>query len=205
MHKSFSDLCTHMFMSSTIESLPDSPIPEQSLLPWPENRDPEHAIHSNEWENFPHPKELEYLPDGPQTAHELKQIVKRSLYRCEPQPAQPRRIERNVHLSDGQWDLASEPLPVVPGNQSQKSSVDVDLRTTHNHGDATQVPAVEDTASLIPSLLNVPAQPLRELIPKSSFLFSKIERLGAKIEKLEFASTRRSSRNSEENKVIATV
>ena len=190
-------------MSSTTENLPDSPILEQPLLPWPKNRDFEPAIQSNEWENFPHPQELEYLPDGPQTAHELRQIVKRSLYRYGSLSAQPRQIKQNVHFVEGQRDLASKPLLVEPGNQIQNASVNVNLWTTQNHRDATQAAAPGDTASLIPSPLNVPAQPLRELKPKSSFLFSKIERLGAKIEKLEFASAKRSSRNSEEKKVFA--
>jgi hypothetical protein len=158
----------------------------------------------NEWERFPHPKELEYLPDGPQTPYELRQIVKRSFYKHESQSSTSRDIKPEVQTPEAEPDLAPKLLQVGPEKQHRKSFESADSWTTCSGGSERPPAATGDAASLIPSPPNIPCPKPRELKPKSSFLALRIERLGAKIEKLELISSKRSSRTLEDHKVVAT-
>jgi hypothetical protein len=158
----------------------------------------------NDWECFPHPKELEYLPDGDQTPYDLRQIVKRSLYKRESESSNSREITAEAHDPEVQSVPAQQRLPGVPETQDQEPLAGANSFKTCSGGSETASLAPEDAASAAASLLGVSAHKERDLKPKSSFLFSKIERLGAKIEKLEIGSSRRSSRTVEQQKHVET-
>lgn len=185
-------------MSSLGDNLQDSPAPDASLLPWPETRTSKDAVLPNDWERFPHPKELQYLPDGPKTPYELRQIVNRSLYKHEPESSNTRQVKAEVQ------DCQAKSLPGLPEAHRRYSFESADSwKTCGGEGEMPSAPTV-DAASLVPSPLDVPPPKPRELKAKSSFLSAKIERLGAKIEKLELVSSRRSSRNVEQQKPVVT-
>src|SRR5947209_8411220 len=113
-------------MSSPDKDPQHSPAPEPavktdvtfgpSLLPWPEPRKSETDAPS-EWDSFAHPKELEYLPDDLQTSYELRQIVKRSLYKHEPESSNSQEIEPQVERHESKSD--PDPKPLQPGPEEQ--------------------------------------------------------------------------------------
>src|SRR2546421_9744959 len=191
-------------MSLPAEDPQCSTIPEQSLLPWPETRKLKYPALPNEWQHFPHPKELEYLPDGPQTPYELRQIVKRSLYKHQSQSSPSQQIQQETQPLEAQPDHASYSPPAVTEKQRRNSSTSAESRTTCTARNATLPAATGDATSLIPSPLHVSNQNPRYLKPKSSFLASKLERRGAKREKLEHAISKRSLQSPEEGKVVTT-
>jgi hypothetical protein len=193
-------------MSSPGDNPQDSsPAPETSLpLPWPVFWPSEDAVLPHDWEHFPHPRELQYLPDGSQTRYELRQIIKRSLYKYEPESSNPRQVKPKLQASDAEPAHALTPLPGVPENHRRYSFESADSSKTCTGGSEMPSAATVDAASLVPSPLSISSLKPRELRPKSSFLSSKIERLGAKIEKLEIVSSRRSPRNFEQQKPVAT-
>jgi len=90
----------------------------------------------------------------------------------------------------------------VPEKQDRELLASANSFKTCSGGSEAASVAPEDAASPAPSPLGVSAHKVRDLKPKSSFLFSKIERLGAKIEKLEIVSSRRSSRSIEQQKHV---
>jgi hypothetical protein len=190
-------------MSEPGQNLQGSPPPQSSLLPWPESDKPRHAVLPNDWERFPHPEELEYLPDGPQTPYELRQIVKRSLNRHESESSKFPQIKPKIQKPEAQSALAPRPLEGTPERHHRDSLASADSWETCRGG--TEIPSAATVdATLVPSPLNVLSPKPRELKPKSSFLASKLERLGAKIEKPEPTPSRRSSRNSEQQTSVAT-
>jgi hypothetical protein len=201
-------------MSSSGKDPQHSPAPESavktdvtfgsSLLPWPKTRKSETGAPS-EWEHFPHPKELEYLPNDLQPSYELRQIVKRSLYKHEPESSNSRQIEPQVERHESQSDPDPKPLQAGPGKQHRESFGSTRSFATCSGTSETRSTAPEKDPPPMPTPLIIPSPKPRELKPKSSFLASKIDRLGAKIEKLEFMSSKRSSRNVEEKKIVATV
>jgi hypothetical protein len=192
-----------MYSSSSSSSSPQAPsTPESSLLPWPEHEESTSPVLPNDWECFPHPKELEYFPDGEQTPYDLRQIVKRSLYERKSESSDSQEITAEAHDPEVQSTPAQQRLPGVPENQDQESLADANSFKTCSGGSETASVAPEDAASPAPSPLGVSAHKERDLKPKSSFLFFKIERLGARIEKLEIGSSRRSSRSIEQQKHV---
>jgi hypothetical protein len=174
-----------------------------SLQPWPEAKKPETDAPS-EWEHFPHPKELEYLPDDLETSYELRQIVKRSLYKHEPESSNSQQIEPQVEHHESQSDPDPKPPQAGPEKQHRESFGSTASFATCNGTSETRPTAPEREPPPIPNSLIIPSSRHRELKSKSSFLTSKIDRLGAKMEKLEFMSARRSSRNLEEKKIVET-
>lgn len=200
-------------MSSPDKDPQHSPAPEPavktdvtfgpSLLPWPETGKSETGAQS-EWERFPHPKELEYLPDDLQTSYELRQIVKRSLYRHEPESSNSQQIGPQAERHGSQPDPDPKPLQTGPEKQHRESFGSTGSFATCSGTSETRPTSPERDAPPIPSSLIIPSPKPRELKSKSSFLASKIDRLGAKIEKLEFMSSKRSSRNLEEKKIVET-
>jgi hypothetical protein len=200
-------------MSSPDKDPLHSPVPEPavetdvtfgpSLLPWPETRKSEPDAPS-EWEHFPHPKELEYLPDDLETSYELRQIVKRSLYKHEPESSNSQQIEPQVEHHESQSDPDSKPPQAGPKKQHRESFGSTGSFATCSGTSETRSTAPERDPPPIPSSLTIPSSRQRELKSKSSFLTSKIDRLGAKMEKLEFMSSKRSSRNLEEKKTVET-
>lgn len=200
-------------MSSSDKNPQNSPAPESgvkpgvafgsSLLPWPETRKSDTGS-ASEWERFPHPKELEYLPDDLQTSYELRQIVKRSLYKYEPESSNSRQIEPQVEHHESQSDPDPKPLQAGPEKQRRESFESTRTFATCSGTSETRSTAPEKDRAPMPSPLIIPSPKPRELKLKSGFLASKMDRLGAKIEKLEFMSSKRSSRNFEEKKIVAT-
>jgi hypothetical protein len=200
-------------MSSSDKDPQHSPAPESavktgvtfrpSLLPWPETRKSDTGS-ASEWERFPHPKELEYLPDDLQTSYELGQIVKRSLYKHEPESSNSRQIEPQIEHHESQSDPDPKPLQAEPQKQHQESFGSTRSFATCSGTNETRSTAPEKDPPPMPSLFLIPSPKPRELKPKSSFLASKMDRLGAKIDKLEFMSSKRSSRNLEEKKIVVT-
>ena len=174
-----------------------------SLLPWPEARKSETGAPS-EWEHFPHPKELEYLPDDLQTSYELRQIVKRSLYKHEPESSNPQQIKPQVERHESKSDPGPKPLQAGPEKQHRESFGSTGSFVTCSGTSETRSTAPGRDPPPIPSSLIIPSPKPRELKSKSIFLASKIDRLGSKMEKLEFMSSKRSSRNLEEKKIIET-
>jgi hypothetical protein len=174
-----------------------------SLLPWPETRKSDTGS-ASEWERFPHPKELEYLPDDLQTSYELRQIVKRSLYKHEPESSNSRQIEPQVERHESQPDPDPKPLQAEPEKQHRESFGSTRSFATCSDTNEIRSTAPERDPPPMPSPPIIPSLKPRELKPKSSFLASKMDRLGAKIEKLEFMSSKRSSRNLEEKKIVVT-
>src|SRR2546423_12035273 len=111
-----------MYSSSSSSSSPQAPsTPETSLLPWPEHEESTSPVLPNDWERFPHPKELEYLPDGEQTPYDLRQIVKRSLYKRESESSNSREITAEAHDPEVQSVPAQQSLRGVPEKQDQES------------------------------------------------------------------------------------
>jgi hypothetical protein len=213
VQESASDFWPLISMSSPDKDPQHSPAPESavklgvtfksSLLPWPENRKSDTGSVS-EWERFPHPKELEYLPDDLQTSYELRQIVKRSLYKHEPESSNSRQIEPQVERHESQSNPDPKPLQAGPEKQRRESFGSARSFATCNGTNETRSTAPEKDPPPVPSPPIIPTPKPRELKPKSSFLASKMDRLGAKIEKLEFMSSKRSSRNLEEKKTVVT-
>src|SRR5271154_5579445 len=131
VQESASDFWSLISMSSSDKDLQCSPAPESavktgvtfgsSLLPWPETRKSDTGS-ASEWERFPHPKELEYLPDDLQTSYELRQIVKRSLYRHEPESSNSRQIEPQVERHESQSSNSRQIEPQVERHESQSSN-----------------------------------------------------------------------------------
>ena len=213
VQESASDFWSLISMSPSDKDPQNSPASESgvklgvtvgsSLLPWPETRKSDTGS-ASEWERFPHPKELEYLPDDLQTSHELRQIVKRSLYKYEPKSSNSRQIEPQVEHHESQSDPDPKPLQVGPEKQHRESFESTRTFATCSGTSETRSTAPEKDLAPAPSPLIMPSSKPRELKLKSSFLASKMDRLGAKIEKLEFMSSKRSSRNLEEKKIVAT-
>jgi hypothetical protein len=205
IRESASDFWSLVYMSSPSQILQGSSPPESSLLPWPENPKLRHAVLPNDWERYPHPQELEYLPDGPQTPYELRQIVKRSMYKHESESESSKfpQIKPKIQTPEAPSAPALRPLPKVHERQHRDSLASADSWETCSGGSEVPSTATVDT-TLVPSPLNIPCPKPRELKPKSSFLASKIGRLGAKIEKLELTPSRRSSRNIEQQTSVAT-
>lgn len=190
-------------MSSPSNNPQEPSTRETSLLPWPEYTELTSGVLPDDWERLPHPKELQYLPDGEHTPYELRQIVKRSLYKYESESSNSRDVTVEVQDSETQSAIAPKPLPGAPEKQRRESLASANSSKTCSGGSdmASAVPG--DAASLVPGPIDA-AHRARELKQKSSFLFSKIERLGAKIEKLDIVSSRRSSRTVEQQKHIET-
>lgn len=213
VQKSASDFWSFISMSSSDRDPQPSPPPESavktgvSLLPWPETRKSDTGS-ASEWERFPHPKELEYLPDDLQTSYELRQIVKRSLYRHEPESSSSRQVEpqveRQVEHHESQSDPDPKSLPVGPQKQHRESFGSTCSFATGSDTSETRSTAPKKDPPPLPSPSIIPRPKSRELKPKSSFLAFKMDRLGAKIEKLEFMSSKRSLRSLEEKKIVAT-
>jgi hypothetical protein len=213
VQESVSDFWSLISMSSSDKDPQHSPAPESavkpgvtfrpSLLPWPETRKSDTGS-ASEWERFPHPKELEYLPDDLQTSYELGQIVKRSLYKHEPESSNSRQIEPQIEHHESQSDPDPKPLQAEPQKQHQESFGSTRSFATCSGTNETRSTAPEKDPPPMPSLFLIPSPKPRELKPKSSFLASKMDRLGAKIDKLEFMSSKRSSRNLEEKKIVVT-
>jgi hypothetical protein len=203
IRKSASDFWSLIYMSSPGQNLQGSPPLELLLLPWPENEKLRHAVLSNDWERFPHPEELENLPDGPQTPYELRQIVKRSLYKHESESSKVLQVKPEVQAPQAQSALAPRAPLEVPEKQHRDSLASADSGKACSGGSEIPSAATVDS-TLVPSPLNVQCSKSRVLKPKSSFLASKFERLGAKIEKVERTSSRRSSRNVEQETNVAT-
>lgn len=213
VQESASDFWSLISMSSSEKDPQHSPAPESgvktgvtfesSLLPWPETRKSDTGS-ASEWERFPHPKELEYLPDDLQTSYELRQIVKRSLYRHEPESSNSRQIEPQIERHESQSDPDPKPLQAGPEKQHRESFGSTRSFATGSDTSETRPTAPKNDPPSMPSPFIIPSPKPRELKPKSSFLTSKMDRLGAKIEKFEFLSSKRSSRSLEEKKIVAT-
>src|SRR5271154_3337767 len=195
VQESASDFWSLISMSSSDKDLQCSPAPESavktgvtfgsSLLPWPETRKSDTGS-ASEWERFPHPKELEDLPDDLQTSYELRQIVKRSLYRNEPESSNSRQIEQQVEHHESQSDPDPKPLQAGPEKQHRESFGSTRSFATGSDTSEARSTFPKKDPPPMPSPFIIPSPKSRELKPKSSFLASKIDRLGAKIEKFEF-------------------
>lgn len=191
-------------MSSSGHNNEDCPGPAASLLPWPEQKRSKSAALPTDWERFAYPKELQYLPDSEQTPYELRQIIKRSLYRHEVRPSSSREARVEVPDSSAAAPVAPKALPGVSETQTCESGGSAQSWQTCGGGDEPPSTAAGDAASLVPKPVTV-VSTSGELKPKSSFLPFRIGRLGAKIERLELVSSRRSSRNVEQPKVVPMV
>jgi hypothetical protein len=174
-----------------------------SLLPWPGTTKSESSAPS-EWEHFPHPKELEYLPDDFQASYELRQIVKRSLYKHGPESSNSRQVEPQAERPESQSNPDPKPQQAGDEKQHRESFGSTGSFATPNDTSETRPSAPERDPPPVPGSLCTPSPKHRGLKSKSSFLASKIDRLGAKIEKLELMSSKRSSQHLEEKKIVAT-
>ena len=188
-------------MSSPDKDPQGSPTSNFSRLLWPDTKEPKHAVSQSEWEHFPHPKELEYLPDGPQTAYELRQIVKRSLYTYELQQANACQKKPEMQSHEAQSEDASIPLSIGLSKQRQDSVGSANSCKTGRGGSEKDLAAPGGAAALLPSSYLNPRPKSRELKLKPNFLALQMERIGAK---LELVSSKRSSRSTEEQQAVAT-
>lgn len=190
-------------MSSPNNTPQERSNPAKLLLPWPEHTELTSTVPPNDWERVPHPKELQHLPDGEQTPYEIRQIVKRSLYERESESSNPPEVTAEVEESETQPSLAPKPLPGEAEKQRRESVTSANSFKTCSGGSEIASATPGDPASLLPGPLDAEHK-ARALKPKSSFFLSKFERLGAKIEKLEIVSSRRSSRGTEHQKHVET-